>query len=124
MGRDKIGMMFIDIAQLARDLKTLNNAISNLNNTIRKMTQTLAGIMELQKDVERKASKKLSIRDHMVDILKVSRKPLHYRNITNLIKKRGYRFHRKDPERSVYITLNRNPHLFKKIRPATYKLQY
>ena len=71
----------------------------------------------------RKKKKKLSIRDHTIDILKRSGKPLHYRDITKRIKKRGYRFHRKDPERSVYIIINRYPRLFKKVKPATYKLK-
>ena len=67
--------------------------------------------------------KKLSIREHTIDILKRSKKPLHYKEITMRIKKRGYKFHRKDPERSVYIIINRYPRLFRKTKPATYKLK-
>jgi hypothetical protein len=70
-----------------------------------------------------KKKKKFSIRDHTIDILKRSKKPLQYKEITMRIKKRGYRFHRKDPERSVYIIINRYPKLFKKTKPATYKLR-
>ncbi len=72
---------------------------------------------------KRKRKKKMSIREHTVDILKRTGKALHYRDITKRIKKRGYRFHRKDPERSVYIIINRYPRLFKKTKPATYKLK-
>jgi hypothetical protein len=67
--------------------------------------------------------KKPSIRELTVDILKRSKTPLHYREITKRLKKRGYRFHRKDPERSVYIIINRYPKIFKKTKPATYKLR-
>lgn len=70
-----------------------------------------------------KKKKKPSIRELTVDILKRSRKPLHYREITRRLKKRGYRFHRKEPERSVYIIINRYPKLFKKTSPATYRLR-
>ncbi|KPK72542.1 hypothetical protein AMJ87_04550 [candidate division WOR_3 bacterium SM23_60] len=73
--------------------------------------------------MRRKKKKKMSIREHTVDILKRTGKALHYRDITKRIKKRGYRFHRKDPERSVYIIINRYPKLFKKTKPATYKLK-
>jgi len=71
----------------------------------------------------KKKKKKLSIREHTIDILKRSKNPVHYREITKRIKQRGYRFHRKDPERSVYITINRYPKIFKKVKPATYKLK-
>ena len=67
--------------------------------------------------------KKPSIRELTIDILKKCKHPLHYREITLRLKKRGYRFHRKDPERSVYIIINRYPKVFKKTRPATYKLR-
>ncbi len=70
-----------------------------------------------------KKKKKMSIREHVVDILKRSGKSLHYRDITKRIKKRGYRFHRKDPERSVYIIINRYPKLFRKVKPATYRIR-
>ena len=76
-----------------------------------------------KKKPAKKKKKKLSIRDHTIDILKRSKKALHYKEITMRIKKRGYRFHRKDPERSVYIIINRYPKLFKKTKPATYKLK-
>ena len=75
------------------------------------------------KPTKKAKKKKFSIRDHTIDILKRSKKPLHYKEITMRIKKRGYRFHRKDPERSVYIIINRYPRLFKKTKPATYKLR-
>ena len=75
------------------------------------------------KKTKKKKKKKLSIREHTLDILKKSKKALHYREITKRIKKRGYRFHRKEPERSVYIIINRYPKLFKKTKPATYKLK-
>ena len=75
------------------------------------------------KPTKKAKKKKFSIRDHTIDILKRSKKPLHYKEITMRIKKRGYRFHRKDPERSVYIIINRYPGLFKKTKPATYKLR-
>ncbi len=75
----------------------------------------------------RKAKKrkkmKHSIREHIVDVLKRTGKALHYRDLTKRLKKRGYKFHRKDPERSVYIIINRYPKLFKKTKPATYKLK-
>jgi hypothetical protein len=76
-----------------------------------------------KKKVVRKKKKKPSIRELTIDILKRSKKPLHYRDITMRLKKRGYRFHRKDPERSVYIIINRYPKIFKKTKPATYKLR-
>ncbi len=76
-----------------------------------------------KRPMRRKKKKKMSIREHTVDILKRTGKALHYRDITKRIKKRGYRFHRKDPERSVYIIINRYPKLFKKTKPATYKLK-
>ena len=78
--------------------------------------------MKVMKKKKRK-KKKPSIRELTIDILKRSRKPLHYRDITKRLKKRGYRFHRKDPERSVYIIINRYPKIFKKTKPATYKLR-
>lgn len=70
-----------------------------------------------------KKQRKPSIRELTIDILKKSGKPLHYREITARLKKRGYKFHRKEPERSVYIIINRYPKLFKKTSPATYKLR-
>lgn len=70
-----------------------------------------------------KKKKKPSIRELTIDILKRSKTPLHYRDITKRLKKRGYRFHRKDPERSVYIIINRYPKIFKRVKPATYKLK-
>ena len=76
-----------------------------------------------KKKVVKKKKKKPSIRELTIDILKRSKKPLHYRDITMRLKKRGYRFHRKDPERSVYIIINRYPKIFKKTKPATYKLR-
>jgi hypothetical protein len=76
-----------------------------------------------KKKVVRKKKKKPSIRELTIDILKRSKKPMHYRDITKRLKKRGYRFHRKDPERSVYIIINRYPKIFKKTKPATYKLR-
>jgi len=75
------------------------------------------------KVMKKKKKKKPSIRELTIDILKKSRKPLHYRDITKRLKKRGYRFHRKDPERSVYIIINRYPKIFKKTKPATYRLR-
>lgn len=76
-----------------------------------------------KKVTKKKKKKKPSIRELTIDILKRSKKPLHYRDITKRLKKRGYRFHRKDPERSVYIIINRYPKIFKKTKPATYKLR-
>jgi hypothetical protein len=76
-----------------------------------------------KKKVVKKRKKKPSIRELTIDILKRSKKPMHYRDITKRLKKRGYRFHRKDPERSVYIIINRYPKIFKKTKPATYKLR-
>jgi hypothetical protein len=76
-----------------------------------------------KKKVVRKKKKKPSIRELTIDILKRGKKPMHYRDITKRLKKRGYRFHRKDPERSVYIIINRYPKIFKKTKPATYKLR-
>jgi len=76
---------------------------------------------KMKRIIKKKRKKKMSIREHVVDILKRSGKSLHYRDITKRIKKRGYRFHRKDPERSVYIIINRYPKLFRKVRPATYR---
>jgi hypothetical protein len=76
-----------------------------------------------KKKVTTKKKKKPSIRELTIDILKRGKKPMHYRDITKRLKKRGYRFHRKDPERSVYIIINRYPKLFKKTKPATYKLK-
>lgn len=76
-----------------------------------------------KKKVVKKKKKKPSIRELTIDILKRSKKPMHYRDITKRLKKRGYRFHRKDPERSVYIIINRYPKIFKKTKPATYKLR-
>lgn len=73
--------------------------------------------------VAKKKKKKPSIRELTIDILKKGKKPLHYREITMRLKKRGYRFHRKDPERSVYIIINRYPKIFKKTKPATYRLR-
>jgi hypothetical protein len=78
-------------------------------------------IRKKKKKVTKK--KKPSIRELTIDILKRSKTPLHYREITKRLKKRGYRFHRKDPERSVYIIINRYPKIFKKTKPATYKLR-
>ncbi len=75
------------------------------------------------KKATKKKKKKPSIRELTIDILKRVRKPLHYRDITMRLKKRGYKFHRKDPERSVYIIINRYPKIFKKTKPATYKLR-
>lgn len=66
--------------------------------------------------------KRVTIKMLMIDILKRS-KPLHYREITKRLIARGYKFHRKEPERSVYITIKRNPKLFKKVKPATFKLK-
>ncbi|UCG91961.1 MAG: winged helix-turn-helix domain-containing protein [candidate division WOR-3 bacterium] len=71
----------------------------------------------------KKKKKKPSIRELTIDILKRSKTPLHYRDITKRLKKRGYRFHRKDPERSVYIIINRYPKIFKRVKPATYRLK-
>ncbi len=76
-----------------------------------------------KKVTRKKKKKKPSIRELTIDILKRSKKPMHYRDITKRLKKRGYRFHRKDPERSVYIIINRYPKIFKKTKPATYKLR-
>lgn len=67
--------------------------------------------------------KKMSLRRLAIDILKRSKKPLHYREITRRIQKRGFKFRRKDPERSVYITINRHPRFFRKTKPATYRLR-
>lgn len=67
--------------------------------------------------------RKPSIRELMIAILKKSKMPLHYRELTKRLKKKGYKFHRKEPERSVYITLNRYPKIFKKAKPATYRLK-
>ena len=75
------------------------------------------------KKAAKKKRKKPSIRELTIDILKRAKKPLHYRDITKRLKKRGYKFHRKDPERSVYIIINRYPKIFKKTKPATYKLR-
>lgn len=71
----------------------------------------------------RKKQKKMSLREHTIDILKRSKKPLHYREITKRVQKRGFKFRRKDPERSIYITINRHPRIFRKTKPATYKLR-
>lgn len=78
---------------------------------------------KMKKKAMKKKKKKPSIRELTIDILKRTKKPLHYRDITKRLKKRGYRFHRKDPERSVYIIINRYPKVFKKTKPATYKLR-
>jgi len=78
---------------------------------------------KIKKKVVKKPKKKPSIRELTIDILKKTRVPLHYREITKRIIKKGYKFHRQDPERSVYITINRFPKLFKKVKPATYRLK-
>jgi len=75
------------------------------------------------KKAKKAKKKKPSIRELTIDILKKSKTPLHYREITKRLKKRGYRFHRKDPERSVYIIINRYPKIFKRVEPATYRLK-
>ncbi len=77
----------------------------------------------MKKAKKAKKKKKPSIRELTIDILKRSKTPLHYRDITKRLKKRGYRFHRKDPERSVYIIINRYPKIFKRVKPATYRLK-
>ncbi len=67
--------------------------------------------------------KRTTIKELIIDILKKNKGPLHYREITNRLKRRGYKFHRKEPERSVYITINRHLDIFKKVKPATYDLK-
>ncbi len=67
--------------------------------------------------------KRLTIKERIIDILKRSKTPLHYREITKRLQKRGYKFHRKEPERSVYITINRHLDIFKKVKPATFRLK-
>jgi IS4 transposase len=67
--------------------------------------------------------KKTSIRELAIDILKRTGKSMHYRELTKRIKKRGYRFHRSNPERSVYIIINRYPKIFKRVKPAVYRLR-
>jgi hypothetical protein len=79
--------------------------------------------MKKAKKVKKAKKKKPSIRELTIDILKRSKTPLHYREITKRLRKRGYRFHRKDPERSVYIIINRYPKIFKRVKPATYRLK-
>ncbi|MCX7995154.1 MAG: winged helix-turn-helix domain-containing protein [candidate division WOR-3 bacterium] len=71
----------------------------------------------------KKTKKRVTIKMMMIDILKRSKTPLHYREITKRLIARGYKFHRKEPERSVYITIKRNPKLFKKVKPATFALK-
>ena len=71
----------------------------------------------------KRKKRRLSIRELTIDILKRSKTAMHYRDITKRIKKRGYKFHRKAPERSVYITINRHPKIFRKTKPATYRLR-
>jgi len=75
------------------------------------------GMKKLKKKI------KPSIRTLAVDILKRSRKTMHYRELTKIIRKRGFKFHRKDPERSVYIIINRYPKIFKRVKPAVYGLR-
>ena len=75
------------------------------------------------KKAKRKKKKKPSIRELTIDILKRTKKPMHYREITKRLKKRGFKFHRKEPERSVYIIINRYPKIFKKVKPAVYRLK-
>lgn len=75
------------------------------------------------KKISKKTKKKPSIKELTIDMLKRSKTPLHYREITKRLKKRGFKFHRKEPERSVYITINRYPKIFKKVKPATYRLK-
>ncbi len=70
-----------------------------------------------------KPKKKLSIRELVNDILKRSKKALHYRELTKRLKKRGYKFHRKEPERSVYIIINRYRKMFKRTKPGVYRLK-
>ena len=79
--------------------------------------------MKKAKKTKRRKKKKPSIRELTIDILKWTGKSLHYRDITKRLKKRGYKFHRKDPERSVYIIINRYPKIFKRVRPAVYRLK-
>jgi len=79
--------------------------------------------MKAKKGKKAVKKRKLSIRELTIDILKRSKTPLHYREITKRLIKRGYRFHRKDPERSAYIIINRYPKIFKKTKPATYRLR-
>lgn len=67
--------------------------------------------------------KRLTTKELIIEILKRSSTPLHYREITKRLIKRGYKFHRKEPERTVYITINRHLDIFKKVKPATYRLR-
>ena len=76
-----------------------------------------------KKKAMRRKKMKPSIRELAVDILKRTRKSMHYREITKRLKRRGYRFHRKDPERSVYIIINRYPRIFRKVKPGVYRLR-
>jgi predicted GTPase len=79
--------------------------------------------MKRKKKAKMRKKRKPSIRELAIDILKRTGKSMHYRELTKRIKKRGYRFHRKDPERSVYIIINRYPKIFKRTRPAVYRLK-
>jgi len=79
--------------------------------------------MKRKKRAKKRKKRKPSIRELAIDILKRTGKSMHYRELTKRIKKRGYRFHRKDPERSVYIIINRYPKIFKRVRPAVYRLK-
>jgi hypothetical protein len=80
-------------------------------------------IRSTKKKKMRRKKKKASIRELTIDILKRTKKAMHYREITKRLKKRGYKFHRKDPERSVYIIINRYPKIFKRVKPAVYRLR-
>ncbi len=77
----------------------------------------------MKKTKKQLKKKRLTIKMLIIDILKKSKKPMHYRELTKRLKARGYKFHRKEPERSVYITIRRNPKIFKKTAPATFRLR-
>jgi hypothetical protein len=80
-------------------------------------------IRRAKKKKMRRRKHKPSIRELTIDILRRTKKAMHYREITKRLKKRGYKFHRKDPERSVYIIINRYPKIFKRTKPAVYRLR-
>lgn len=113
----------INMNKFVKELEQLNNAMMNLNKTMREMVQVLSTTEKPERKTETKIKRRLSIRDHIVDVLLGSKRAMHYRNITKQVIKRGYKFHRKDPERSVYIIIKRYPKLFEKTKPATYKLR-
>jgi len=111
-------------AMLRKELETVRNELGRLRDAgrIRPPAPRPASAAPAQRPTESKPMRSDSARALIIQTLKRAGHPMTIKELTQAIRRRGWRSSRKDPSKSVDAALRHNPQDFRRTGPGTFAL--